>query len=338
VYLHQGGRYDSETGLYDFRNRFYDPDKGRWLNLDPIGFDAGDSNLYRYVENNPANLTDAMGLEGKNIYQEVRSIPGMKFAVIQADTYADLTEGDVKKWTKQWKEINVRVYQTDYFTANSVQKMLKEVSNFYKKYGIIINWSIIRIYTPKDGSQYTGTNYRTGASYSTYFPGEGDRQYKKYFDTLDLETLKNHLDVPDLAKEPELKWYVDHFDRQHVRVFLIDSIDKPGIHLGSAEDGLSYQNLIWIPDTTAGWHHSRSFALAHELGHVLGIMQHDEVFISVMSVQKTTKSLNELEIWSKGDFVKLGGKVVDQRDLIIELIRSSPLLKDIKDPPPSGSF
>jgi RHS repeat-associated protein len=64
VYLHQGGRYDSETGLYDFRNRFYDPEKGRWLNLDPIGFAAGDSNLYRYESGGPANALDPAGLQG----------------------------------------------------------------------------------------------------------------------------------------------------------------------------------------------------------------------------------------------------------------------------------
>ena len=66
VYLHQGGRYDSETGLYDFRNRFYDPDKGRWLNLDPIGFSAGDSNLYRYEGDGPTTATDPSGLEERH--------------------------------------------------------------------------------------------------------------------------------------------------------------------------------------------------------------------------------------------------------------------------------
>jgi RHS repeat-associated protein len=64
VYLHQGGRYDGETGLYDFRNRFYDPEKGRWLNLDPIGFAAGDSNLYRYESGGPTNALDPAGLQG----------------------------------------------------------------------------------------------------------------------------------------------------------------------------------------------------------------------------------------------------------------------------------
>jgi RHS repeat-associated protein len=65
VYLHQGGRYDGETGLYDFRNRFYDPEKGRWLNLDPMGFDAGDSNLYRYEGNDPISVIDPSGLKLK---------------------------------------------------------------------------------------------------------------------------------------------------------------------------------------------------------------------------------------------------------------------------------
>ena len=34
----------------------------RWLQNDPLGFDAGDGNLYRDVGNNPANVTDPTGL------------------------------------------------------------------------------------------------------------------------------------------------------------------------------------------------------------------------------------------------------------------------------------
>jgi hypothetical protein len=40
----------------------YDAKIGRWLTEDPIGFDAGDPNLYRYVGNNPANAVDPTGL------------------------------------------------------------------------------------------------------------------------------------------------------------------------------------------------------------------------------------------------------------------------------------
>jgi uncharacterized protein RhaS with RHS repeats len=34
---------------------------GKWLSQDPIGFTAGDSNLYRYVGNSPADGTDPLG-------------------------------------------------------------------------------------------------------------------------------------------------------------------------------------------------------------------------------------------------------------------------------------
>jgi uncharacterized protein RhaS with RHS repeats len=40
----------------------YDPSTGRWLSVDPIGFEAGDANLYRYVRNEPLLQTDPTGL------------------------------------------------------------------------------------------------------------------------------------------------------------------------------------------------------------------------------------------------------------------------------------
>jgi RHS repeat-associated protein len=61
-YLHQGGRFDSATGLYNFRERDYSPTLGRWLQNDPLGFGGGDSNTYRYLGNDPANGTDPAGL------------------------------------------------------------------------------------------------------------------------------------------------------------------------------------------------------------------------------------------------------------------------------------
>ncbi len=40
----------------------YDPTIGRWLSRDPIGFEGGDSNLYRYVGNATTLATDPSGL------------------------------------------------------------------------------------------------------------------------------------------------------------------------------------------------------------------------------------------------------------------------------------
>jgi RHS repeat-associated protein len=63
VYLHQGGRYDTSTGLYAFRQRDYSPTLGRWIQLDPMGFTSGDINCYRYVANDPLSAVDPEGLK-----------------------------------------------------------------------------------------------------------------------------------------------------------------------------------------------------------------------------------------------------------------------------------
>jgi RHS repeat-associated protein len=62
VYLYQGGRYDFTAGLSDFRNREYSPILGRWMQVDPLGFYAGDMSLYRYESSNPPNALDPGGL------------------------------------------------------------------------------------------------------------------------------------------------------------------------------------------------------------------------------------------------------------------------------------
>jgi RHS repeat-associated protein len=54
--------FDADVGLQNNRARWYDPATGRWLSQDPIGFAAGDANLYRYVGNGPTGATDPTGL------------------------------------------------------------------------------------------------------------------------------------------------------------------------------------------------------------------------------------------------------------------------------------
>ncbi len=61
-----GQYYDSETGLHYNWHRYYDPEVGRYLQNDPIGFAGGDMNLFVYVWGNPVNLTNPLGLYGTN--------------------------------------------------------------------------------------------------------------------------------------------------------------------------------------------------------------------------------------------------------------------------------
>jgi RHS repeat-associated protein len=59
--------------LYDFLAREYNPTWGRWLSPDPMGGDVLDPqslNRYAYVDNNPASLTDPLGLQSDSDCEE----------------------------------------------------------------------------------------------------------------------------------------------------------------------------------------------------------------------------------------------------------------------------
>lgn len=63
-YRFAGRESDSLTGLNYQRARSYDPNSGRFVSEDPIGFNGRDVNLYAAVSNNPVNLVDPSGLDG----------------------------------------------------------------------------------------------------------------------------------------------------------------------------------------------------------------------------------------------------------------------------------
>lgn len=57
--------YDSETGYYHLKSRYYSPEVGRFLNADTAISNAGESihgyNVFAYCFNNPVNLSDENG-------------------------------------------------------------------------------------------------------------------------------------------------------------------------------------------------------------------------------------------------------------------------------------
>src|SRR5262249_44690718 len=57
----QGQWHDEETGLYYNRCRYYEPQVGRYISRDPIGF-LGGMNLYSYPTN-PVTWVDPLGLD-----------------------------------------------------------------------------------------------------------------------------------------------------------------------------------------------------------------------------------------------------------------------------------
>jgi RHS repeat-associated protein len=53
--------FDTETNLYYYRARYYDPNIGRFISEDPITFKGG-TDFYLYGLDSPTNLTDPSGL------------------------------------------------------------------------------------------------------------------------------------------------------------------------------------------------------------------------------------------------------------------------------------
>ncbi|WHO22356.1 RHS repeat-associated core domain-containing protein [Agrobacterium tumefaciens] len=77
-----GREYDPETGLSHYRSRAYDPSTSRFLQEDPIWFEAGDLNVYRYVWSWPANWTDPSGMAAAADTGATLSVSG---ALLSAD-------------------------------------------------------------------------------------------------------------------------------------------------------------------------------------------------------------------------------------------------------------
>ncbi len=66
--LWQAREYSWTTGLYYFRNCWYDPVVGRWISKDPIGLNGG-INLYEFCDDSGPNAIDPFG------YARIRTRP-----------------------------------------------------------------------------------------------------------------------------------------------------------------------------------------------------------------------------------------------------------------------
>ena len=62
-FRYRGYYYDTETGLYYVSSRYYDPEIGRWINVDSLLNQESvlGNNMFAYCLNNPANMADTTG-------------------------------------------------------------------------------------------------------------------------------------------------------------------------------------------------------------------------------------------------------------------------------------
>ncbi len=99
-YTYTGREYDEDTQLYYYRMRYYDPAIGRFIQQDPAlkpierPFSVNlhlSLNLYNYVQNNPVNLVDPLGMDFAQTLGTAGGLVGMSVtaygsAVVDAAT------------------------------------------------------------------------------------------------------------------------------------------------------------------------------------------------------------------------------------------------------------
>jgi RHS repeat-associated protein len=100
-FQYTGREFDSETGLYYYRARYYDPQAGSFLSEDRVRFRGG-INFYRYVSNSPINGTDPSGLWSPPAHAQIiwNALHGCK-GVSDMDIY-NIQQGS--RWFDSWTQ------------------------------------------------------------------------------------------------------------------------------------------------------------------------------------------------------------------------------------------
>ena len=94
-FLFTGREYDAALGLFFYRARCYDPSLGRFISQDPLGFDSGDLNLYRYVGNHPLSAKDPTGTVS---FIEKAILVGAATGALLAPVYDMFCKWKINQW------------------------------------------------------------------------------------------------------------------------------------------------------------------------------------------------------------------------------------------------
>jgi RHS repeat-associated protein len=124
-YGFQGLFFDSAAGLNATHYRWYSPTIGRWVTMDPMGYTAGDINLYRFASNSPISRRDPTGL---------KDAPSVAIDTKCGDTCGpDVTEWFLKDLRSHAADLRLalKVYSDD---QDKMIVYFAEVAKYYLSY------------------------------------------------------------------------------------------------------------------------------------------------------------------------------------------------------------
>jgi RHS repeat-associated protein len=108
-HLFTGRELDDEFGLYHYRARQYDPRAGRFLERDPLGFGAGQPNLYEYVKSNPLAYSDPFGLSSVGADPPLLGGLVERFEAWTARMRAEAEQAEAARAAAEQADVNIEV-------------------------------------------------------------------------------------------------------------------------------------------------------------------------------------------------------------------------------------
>jgi RHS repeat-associated protein len=164
---------ERDLGIYYYRARYYDPLTGRFMARDPLGFSAGDVNLYRYVGNNPINLCDPSGLfewglrYGKDYrgHGDFYGYQVFDYIIEDADPATDPTNilgnypvGAMRHFRNILDVENDLIDAIDNCDKDRFQRLLHQGQDYFTHYGKGYRWPTGHVWDSFIGRYFTGEN------------------------------------------------------------------------------------------------------------------------------------------------------------------------------------
>jgi len=176
-----GRPIDEKTGLSDDRARWYDANTGRFVNEDPSGFKGGDTNLFRYVGNDPLDRVDPSGLTAKWAgYGGKGSVPAAAFGAYGTSGLMSVTEFGRLSGSlgSQPPSVNAAPKSSSQFMASATQLFMQHftgkpgVHDLYSEKGFPVSARSVdssgatREYKFADGTRYMQPTEPSTAQYA----------------------------------------------------------------------------------------------------------------------------------------------------------------------------